>query len=99
MLGVLVKSAQSPGNHVVRAAAAGLGKLCNVCRHRCMGVPAWREGVAEWVGPIAARNGLGSVLPSKLVYAAGVVSLTIVLDNAVHRVVHVVLCQLRSTFT
>jgi hypothetical protein len=50
--GLLVKSARSPGNHVVRAAAAGLGKLCNVCRHRCMGVPAWREGVAEWVGPI-----------------------------------------------
>ena len=50
--GLLVKSAQSLGNHVVRAAAAGLGKLCNVCRHRCMGVPAWREGVAEWVGPI-----------------------------------------------
>ena len=50
--GLLVKFARSPGNHVVRAAAAGLGKLCNVCRHRCMGVTAWRESVAEWVGPI-----------------------------------------------
>ena len=44
-----------------------------------MGVPAWREGVAEWVGPIAARNGLGSVLPSKLVYTAGVVGLIAIL--------------------
>ena len=48
---------------------------------------------------ITSPSMFGSVLPSKLVYAAGVVSLTIVLDNAVHRVVHVVLCQLRSTFT
>eukprot|EP01047_Picozoa_sp_COSAG01_P014996 COSAG01_NODE_741_length_13888_cov_119.430996_15_plen_137_part_00 len=74
--GLLVKSAQSLGNHVVRAAAGGLGKLCNVCWHRCMGVPAWREGV--WRGGwdlSTARNGLGSVLPSKLVYAAGVVGL------------------------
>ena len=90
---------RSPGYWVVRSAAAGLGKLCNVCRHRCMGVTAWRESVAEWVGPIRHRNGLGSVLPSNLVYAAGVVSLTTLLYNAVHRVVHVVLCQLRSTFT
>eukprot|EP01047_Picozoa_sp_COSAG01_P147894 COSAG01_NODE_81102_length_114_cov_50.533333_1_plen_26_part_01 len=26
---MLVKSAQSPGNQIVRGAAAGLGKLCN----------------------------------------------------------------------
>ena len=70
----------------------------------CAGIGAWvcRRGERVWRSGwdlSTARNGLGSVLPSKLVYAAGVVSLTIVLDNAVHRVVHVVLCQLRSTFT
>ena len=96
--GLLVKSAQSPGNHKARSAAAGLGKLCNVCRHRCMGVPAWREGVAEWVGPIhrTERARIGATVQSRL-YSAGMVSLTTLLYNAVHRVI--VLCQLRSTFT
>ena len=96
--GLLVKFARSPGNHVVRAAAAGLGKLCNVCRHRCMGVTAWRESVAEWVGPICRteRARIGATDQSRL-YNAGVVSLTTILYSAVHRVV--VLCQLRSTFT
>ena len=66
--GLLVKSAQSLGNHVVRAAAGGLGKLCNVCWHRCMGVPAWREGVAEWVGPICRteRARIGATVQTRL---------------------------------
>ena len=70
------------------AMSAGIGAW--VCRR---GERVWRSG---W-DLSAARNGLGSVLPSNLVYAAGVVSLTTLLYNAVHRVV--VLCQLRSTFT
>ena len=61
----------------------------------CAGIGAWvwRRGERVWRSGwdlSAARNGLGSVLPSKLVYAAGVVSLTIVLYNAVHMVA--VLC-------
>ena len=66
--GLLVKSAQSLGNHVVRAAAGGLGKLCNVCWHRCMGVTAWRESVAEWVGPIrrAERARIGATVQTCL---------------------------------
>ena len=66
--GLLVKSARSPGYWVVRSAAAGLGKLCNVCRHRCMGVTAWRESVAEWVGPIrhTERARIGATVQSCL---------------------------------
>ena len=68
----------------------------------CAGIGAWvcRRGERVWRSGwdlSTARNGLGSVLPSKLVYAAGEVSVTTLLYNAVHRVV--VLCQLRSTFT
>jgi hypothetical protein len=66
--GLLVKSARSPGNQIVRGAAAGLGKLCNVCWHRCMGVTAWRESVAEWVGPIrhTERARIGATVQSCL---------------------------------
>ena len=96
--GLLVKSARSPGNHVVRAAAAGLGKLCNVCRHRCMGVPAWREGVAEWVGPIrrTERARIGATVQTCLCSWRGqpdhiIVECCTQGGSAV--------CQLRSTFT
>eukprot|EP01047_Picozoa_sp_COSAG01_P111921 COSAG01_NODE_40695_length_460_cov_4.614958_1_plen_64_part_10 len=63
-----------------------------------MGVTAWRESAAEWVGPIrrTERARIGVTVQSCLC-SAGVVSPTTLLYNAVHRVV--VLCQFRSTFT
>ena len=50
----------------------------------CAGIGAWvcRRGERVWRSEwdlSAARNGLGSVLPSNLVYAAGVVGLIAIL--------------------